>query len=163
LHESYGSCILITNNDPTTDGVSARVFPQDMSVGWWYLPASKGLDSDGVLKWLSDNAMETMLSEVPGVFSTQEYTQLVIMSKKNSYVDYENHYSIDLFHPQTDRTWTKEFTLPTQWWMTLLSQLYPGCKLHKSMAEYHRWREAKAAAAVDKRRATIEASRRLRP
>jgi len=163
IHRTYGSCVLITNNDPKSEGVSARVFPQDMSVGWWYLPASRGKDTDGVLQWLSDNDMETMLSAMPGVFRTQEHTQLVVRSLDKSFVEFENHYTVELWHPATDRSWTKEFSIPTQWWMTLLSQIYPGAKIHKSEVDYHEWLEAKNASAVDKRRATMEAARKLRP
>ena len=46
---------------------------------------------------------------------------------------------------------------------TLLSQIYPGAKIHKSEVDYHEWLEAKNASAVDKRRATMEAARKLRP
>jgi len=172
MHETHGSCVLITNNDPESNGVSVRVFPQNMSVGWWYAPATKGFDSEAALQWLSENSVmdvnpvhgDPMLATLPGVFTTQEWTQLIILNDVKPSPEGLNYcYEITLRHPATDQTFTRKFTISTQWWMTLLTELYPGSKIHRSEVEYLQWKKDKAMSAVEKRRKTLAEAKALRP
>lgn len=170
VHASLGSCELVIYNDPDAKGISARVFPQGMEQVW-YLPASEGAkDTEEVLSWLILQGFVSMTDSKTGVqtppmvaltghFHVMEYCQLVVLDKKEAHDGYQTVYTVTLLWPMRDDTITVRFTLASSMWMSYISEIYPGCKIHRSELAYHEWLEARAQSALAKRNETLSLAR----